>query len=90
MMDDPIIDRSDAQKLLQVKRLRADLKDALRQSVPSAEAPKYWELGWVYIMPDFDKTDHSIVEWQSDKLPVYPAAFNETSTGDARARAAKR
>lgn len=79
-MNDPIIDRSNDQKVLRVEKLRAELKEILRQSVPTNEAPAYWNLGWVYIMPDFDKPNHSIVEWLSDKIPVYPTAFNETQT----------
>lgn len=72
MKDDPIIGRSESQKLLRIEKLRAELKELLRQSVPTEEAPAYWNLGWVYIMPDFDKPNHSIVEWQGEKLPVYP------------------
>lgn len=72
MKPDPLIDRSEAQKALRVEKLRAEIGEILRQSVPTAEAPRYWELGWVYIMPDFDKPNQSIVEWQSDKMPAYP------------------
>lgn len=75
MKTDPIIDRSPAQKLMRAEKIRTELKEILRQSVPTEEAPKYWNLGWVYIMPDFDKPNHSIVEWLSEKIPVYPTAF---------------
>lgn len=87
-MTDPIIDRSPAQKRLRVEKLRAELKEILRQSVPSNEAHRYWEVGWVYIMPDFDTPNHSVVEWQSEKIPVYPTAFNETKTENAHERSA--
>ncbi len=76
---DAIIDRSDEQKVKRVEKLRAELKKILRQSVPSDEAPKYWEIGWVYIMPDFDKPNHSIIEWQSENLPVYPPRSQSNS-----------
>lgn len=45
---------------------------SLRQSVPTAEISRYWECGWGYVMPDFDKPGHSIIEWLSSKMPVYP------------------
>lgn len=80
MKTDPIIDRNHEQKILRVAKLRAELKEVLRQSVPTNEAPRYWELGWIYVMPDFDKPNHSIVEWLSEKPPVYPTALNEAPT----------
>jgi hypothetical protein len=43
-----------------------------RKSVPTEGVHQWWPCGWQYIMPDFDKPDHSIVEWSSEKLPVYP------------------
>lgn len=43
-----------------------------RESVPSSELHRYWGLGWGYLMPDFDKPDHSIIEWIGRKPPVYP------------------
>jgi len=47
--------------------------ERLRQSVLTAELERYYHCGWAYIMPDFDKPNHSLVEWLSDKMPVYPA-----------------
>ncbi len=52
---------------------------ALRQSVPSSEVTRYFEVGWIYIMPDFDNANHSIVEWSSDKFPVYPNRVPSTT-----------
>lgn len=48
------------------------MTEPLRQSVPTAELHSYYECGWAYLMPNFDHADHSIIEWLSDKLPVYP------------------
>ena len=45
----------------------------LRQSVLTNELERYYYCGWAYVMPDFDKPNHSIVEWLSAKMPVYPA-----------------
>lgn len=78
-----IVDRSQEQKLLRIEKLRAELKELLRQSVPTDEAPQYWNLGWVYIMPDFDRPNHSIVEWQTDKMPVYPPRSEQPKTENA-------
>lgn len=85
---DPIIDRSPEQKQMRAEKLRAELVEVLRQSVPTSEAPKYWELGWVYIMPDFDRPNHSIVEWQSENLPVYPSRSDQQQTENANGRTA--
>lgn len=82
-MKDPIIDRSEDQRVMRVEKLRAELTEILRQSVPSADAPRYWELGWTYIMPDFDHPNHSIVEWQSEKPPVYPPRSEQQQTESA-------
>jgi len=49
------------------------MTDRLRQSVPTSELERYWYCGWAYVMPDFDKPNHSWIEWLSDNLPVYPA-----------------
>ena len=90
MKDDPVIDRSQEQKRMRVEKLRAELKTLLRQSVPSDEAPNYWAVGWVYIMPDFDKPNHSIVEWQSEKMPVYPPRSEQPTTENANERTQQR
>jgi hypothetical protein len=49
------------------------MTERLRQSVLTSELERYYHCGWAYVMPDFDKPNHSIIEWLSDKLPVYPA-----------------
>lgn len=49
-------------------------KEPLKQSVPTGDLQSYFECGWAYVMPDFDKPDHSKIEWLSDKMPVYPAS----------------
>lgn len=49
------------------------MTERLRQSVLTSELERYFYCGWSYLMPDFDKPNHSIVEWLSDKLPIYPA-----------------
>lgn len=48
------------------------MSERLRQSVPTGDLERYYHCGWAYIMPDFDKHDHSWVEWLSEKMPVYP------------------
>jgi hypothetical protein len=49
------------------------MTERLRQSVLTSELERYYYCGWCYLMPDFDKPNHSIVEWLSEKMPVYPA-----------------
>lgn len=44
---------------------------SIRKSVPTKGIHQWWMSGWAYIMPDFSKPDHSIIEWQSDQPPVY-------------------
>jgi hypothetical protein len=43
-----------------------------RKSVPTEGVSHWWEVGWMYVMPDFDNKNHSIIEWFSDKAPVEP------------------
>jgi hypothetical protein len=43
-----------------------------RKSVPTEGVARWWRVGWMYVMPDFDNKDHSIIEWYSDKAPVEP------------------
>lgn len=62
------------------------MTERLRQSVPTAELERYYHCGWAYIMPDFDKPNHSWVEWLSDKMPVYPLRSKKPQTEDANAR----
>lgn len=42
-----------------------------RKSVPTKGIHQWWMSGWSYIMPDFDKPGNSIVEWYSDKPPLF-------------------
>jgi hypothetical protein len=59
----------------------------IRKSVPTAGMSKYWEVGWMYVMPDFDNRDHSIIEWSSDKAPVEPDHVPHPLTGGENERA---
>jgi hypothetical protein len=59
--------------------------ERLRQSVPTSELERYYHCGWAYIMPDFDKPNHSWVEWLSDKMPVYPLRSKPLKTEEAHA-----
>jgi hypothetical protein len=43
----------------------------IRKSVPTKGVHQWWMSGWSYIMPDFSNAGHSIVEWYSDKPPVF-------------------
>lgn len=47
------------------------MKRILR-SVPTAGMSRFWEVGWAYLMPDFDNKDHSIIEWLGDQIPFEP------------------
>lgn len=58
----------------------------IRQSIPTTDCQQYWDCGWSYVMPDFDKPNHSIVEWLSEKMPMYPTAFPKQSTESAHDR----
>ena len=62
------------------------MTERLVQSVPTAELERYYHCGWAYIMPDFDKPNHSKIEWLSDKMPVYPLSPQKPPTEDANAR----
>lgn len=44
----------------------------MKQSVPTDDLERHWAVGWAYLMPYFDKPNHSIIEWLSEKIPVYP------------------
>jgi hypothetical protein len=44
----------------------------IRRSIPTEGASMWWASGWSYVMPDFSKPGHSIVEWLSENPPVYP------------------
>ena len=45
---------------------------AIRKSVPTSGVSAWWDVGWMYVMPDFDNKDHSIIEWRSTSAPVEP------------------
>jgi hypothetical protein len=62
------------------------MSERLRQSVLTSEVERYYHCGWAYVMPDFDKPNHSWVEWLSDKLPVYPLSSKKATTEDSNAR----
>lgn len=62
------------------------MTEILRQSVPTAELERYYHCGWAYIMPDFDKPNHSWVEWLSDKMPVYPLSSQKPTTENPNER----
>jgi hypothetical protein len=66
------------------------MTDPLRQSVPTNKLDRYYRCGWAYIMPDFDKPNHSWIEWLSNKMPVYPLRSHKPQTEDANARADNR
>lgn len=51
-----------------------------RRTVPYDDLTMHYEAGWSYVMPNFDKPNHYIVEWLSDKPPVYPYRVIETAT----------
>jgi hypothetical protein len=61
------------------------MTERLRQSIPTSSLQEYYACGWAYIMPDFDKPDHSFVEWLSTNMPVYPSRVSpETQTQGPR------
>jgi hypothetical protein len=43
----------------------------------------WWASGWAYVMPDFSKPNHSIIEWLSENPPVYPHRVPVTSTQES-------
>ena len=66
------------------------MTEVMRQSVPTADLERYYHCGWAYIMPDFDKPNHSWVEWLGDNMPVYPLRSNKTPTEVVHERAINR
>ncbi len=50
----------------------------IRKSVPTAGVHRYWLAGWMYLMPDFEKRDHSIIEWVGNGEPAEPATDDES------------
>jgi len=66
------------------------MSDSLRQSVPTADLERYYHCGWAYIMPDFDKPNHSWIEWLSNKMPVYPLRSNKPQTEREHERSTSR
>ena len=49
-----------------------DNTTTIRRSVPTKGLSSWWEVGWMYVMPDFDRPDHSIIEWVNGNAPVEP------------------
>ncbi len=58
------------------------MTERLIQSVPTEEVERYFHCGWIYLLPDFDKPNHSKVEWISEKMPVYPLSSKKPKTED--------
>ena len=55
----------------------------IRKSIPTEGAHAWWASGWAYIMPDFKKPNHSIIEWLSENPPVYPHRVSETTSQES-------
>lgn len=66
------------------------MTERLIQSVPTEEVERFFQCGWMYLMPDFNKPNHSKVEWVSDKMPLYPNRVPETKTEDSDERSKHR
>jgi hypothetical protein len=47
--------------------------------IPYDDLNMHYEAGWAYVMPNFDKPNHYVVEWLSDNPPVYPNRVPETN-----------
>ena len=62
------------------------MTERLIQSVPTDEVERYFHCGWIYLMPDFDKPNHSKVEWVSEKIPVYPLRSKKPTTENPNER----
>lgn len=44
-----------------------------RRSVPTTGMTAIWlAAGWLYVMPDFDRPNHSIIEWNAPCEPREP------------------
>jgi len=64
----------------------------IRKSVPTRGVHEWWLLNWEYIMPDFSKPGHSIIEWSGAGAPLEPDSINrvqpttteENADGDDR------
>lgn len=50
-----------------------------RRSVPTKGISRYWASNWSYVMPDFDKPNHSIVEWNGAGEPQDPEPSNDNN-----------
>lgn len=60
-----------------------------RRSVPHAELQIWWDAGWAYVMPDFDKPGQYIIEWLSDAPPAIPDVAAEQLAADVLADLAR-
>lgn len=49
----------------------------IRKSVPNDDLIRWFEAGWAYVMPDFDRPDFYVIEWLSDKPGVEPSLVSE-------------
>lgn len=50
---------------------------SIRKSVPTLGVARWWLCGWSYVMPDFDRPDHSIIEWLGDQAQAEPSPVSE-------------
>ena len=49
----------------------------IRKSVPTKGVSEWWLVGWLYVMPDFDRPDHSVIEWIGFEEPIEPSPVSE-------------
>lgn len=54
------------------------MTDRIRKSVPTQGVSSWWGAGWMYVMPDFENKDHSIIEWSYDTAPVEPEISSQS------------
>lgn len=54
------------------------MADVPSASIPTDEIQSWYDIGWHYAGPDFDKSDHSIMEWRLGKPVVWPMPPDET------------
>ena len=60
------------------------MTERVRITVLEPDLLPHYEVGWSFVMPDFDNRDRYVIEWRSDALPVYPARVpNNTSQESA-------
>jgi hypothetical protein len=54
-----------------------------RRTVPYEDLKMHYEAGWSYVMPNFDRPNHYVVEWLSENPPVYPYRVHETTSQES-------